>query len=215
MAVSAMASASPTSVPRGRCRVRVLVLDDEEIVHWGFRLLLANQPWAERCIPARDPGSALQLAWRFEPHVALIDTSTLDGSPAEFCRELTRTCPQAKILLLTHAEAVAPSTIRAVGASGFVSHSWAARDLLQAIRRASAGLTVAPCRPPARSNLSARQEEILQLIADGATNEEIAVRLYLSRDTVKQHTSALYRKLGARNRTHAVQTARRLGLIAV
>lgn len=215
MSVSAVAPACPNSGRSGRCRVRVLVLDDEEIVHWGFRLLLANQPWAERCIPARDAASALQLAWRFEPHVALIDTGTLDGSPAEFCRELAHACAQAKILLLTHAEAVAPSTIRAVGASGFVSHSWAARDLLQAIRRTSAGLAVAPCRPPAQSNLSPRQQEILQLIAGGATNSEIAVRLYLSRDTVKQHTSALYRKLGARNRTHAVQTARRQGLIAV
>ncbi len=214
MSVSAVAAPSPKSVPSGRCRVRVLLLDEEEIVHWGFRLLLANQPWAERCIPARDAASALQLAWRFEPHVALIDTGTLDGSPAGFCRELTRACAQAKILLLTHAEAVPASTIRALGASGFVSQRWAAQDLLQAIRRASVGLAVVPCRP-AQSNLSARQQEILQLIADGATNGEIAVRLYLSRDTVKQHTSALYRKLGARNRTHAVQTARRQGLIAV
>ncbi|MGE5617304.1 MAG: response regulator transcription factor [Candidatus Woesearchaeota archaeon] len=215
MTLSAVAPPSPSPAPPGRCRVRVLLLDDEEIVHWGFRLLLANQPWAERCIPARDAASALQLAWRFEPHVALIDTGTLEGSPAGFCRELTRACAQARILLLTHTDAVAPSTIRALGASGFVSRSWAARDLLQAIRRASVGLAVAPCRPPAQSSLSARQQEILQLIADGATNGEIAVRLYLSRDTVKQHTSALYRKLGARNRTHAVQTARRQGLIAV
>jgi two-component system response regulator DesR len=77
------------------------------------------------------------------------------------------------------------------------------------------GLTTQLCRPPAQSSLSARQNEILQLLADGATNGEIADRLYLSRDTVKQHASALYRKLGARNRTHAVQTARHQGLIAV
>jgi len=215
MSVSAVVSARTISEQPGRRGVRVLLLDDEEIVHWGFRLLLGNQPWAERCLPARDADSALELAQRFQPHVALVDTGALDREPAVFCRALTRICARTNVLLLTHADAVAPSTVRASGATGFVSRGWAAPDLLQAIRRASVGLASQPCRPPARSNLSARQHEILQLIADGATNGEIALRLYLSRDTVKQHTSALYRKLGARNRTHAVQTARRQGLIAV
>lgn len=215
MSVSAVVSTRTISEQPGRRGVRVLLLDDEEIVHWGFRLLLGNQPWAERCLPARDADSALELAQRFQPHVALVDTGALDREPAVFCRALMRICARTNVLLLTHADAVAPSTVRASGATGFVSRGWAAPDLLQAIHRASVGLTSQPCRPPARSNLSARQHEILQLIADGATNGEIALRLYLSRDTVKQHTSALYRKLGARNRTHAVQTARRQGLIAV
>ena len=214
MSVAAPMSAGPISEPPGRRGVRVLLVDDEEIVHWGFRLLLGNQPWAERCLPARDADSALELAGRFEPHVALVDAGALDREPAAFCRELRRICARTNILLLTHADAVAPSTVRASGATGFVSRSWAAGDLLQAIRRASVGLTTQPCRPAAQSTLSARQHEILQLIAEGATNGEIALRLYLSRDTVKQHTSALYRKLGARNRTHAVQTARHRGLIA-
>jgi len=213
MSISAVVSARAISEQSGRGGVRVLLLDDEEIVHWGFRLLLGNQPWAERCIPARDAPSALEVARRFEPHVALVDTGALDREPAVFCRDLTRICRRTNVLLLTHADAVAPSTVRASGAAGFVSRGWAAGDLLQAIRRASVGLTIQPCRPPTESILSARQHEILQLIADGATNGEIAIRLYLSRDTVKQHTSALYRKLGARNRTHAVQTARRQGLI--
>jgi DNA-binding NarL/FixJ family response regulator len=215
MSISAAVSARPVSDQPGRRGVRVLLLDDEEIVHWGFRLLLRNQPWAERCLPARDPASALELAGRFEPHVALVGTGALDGEPAAFCRDLTRLSPRTRILLLTHADAVAPSTVRASGAAGYVSRGWAAEDLLRAIRRASVGMTTQPWRPPAQSNLSARQQEILQLLADGATNGEIAIRLYLSRHTVKQHTSALYRKLGARNRTHAVQTARRQGLIAV
>jgi DNA-binding NarL/FixJ family response regulator len=215
MSVSAVVSAGAISEQSGRRGVRVLLLDDEEIVHWGFRLLLGNQEWAERCIPARDATSALELARRFEPHVALVDTGALDREPAAFCRDLARICRRTSVLLLTQAEALAPSTVRASGAAGFVSRGWAAGDLLQAIRRASVGLATQPCRPPAQSNLSARQHEILQLIADGATNGEIAIRLYLSRNTVKQHTSALYRKLGARNRTHAVQTARRQGLIAI
>ena len=215
MSVSAVVSARTISAAPCRKGVRVLLLDDEEIVHWGFRLLLGNEPWAERCLPARDADTALELARRFEPHVALVDTGALDREPAAFCRALTRVCARTNILLLTHADAIAPSTVRASGATGFVSRGWAADDLLQAIRRASVGLATQLCRPPAQSSLSARQNEILQLLADGATNGEIADRLYLSRDTVKQHASALYRKLGARNRTHAVQTARHQGLIAV
>jgi DNA-binding NarL/FixJ family response regulator len=215
MSISAAVSAPGFPEQSGRRGVRVLLLDEEEIVHWGFRLLLRNQPWAERCLPARDAASALELARRFQPHVALVNVGALDREPSAFCRELTRTCQRTSILLLTRAPAVAASTVRASGAAGFVSRGWAAGDLLQAIRRASVGLVTQPCRPTTQLKLTARQQEILQLIADGATNDEIAVRLYLSRHTVKQHTSALYRKLGARNRTHAVQTARRQGLIAM
>jgi DNA-binding NarL/FixJ family response regulator len=195
--------------------VRVLLLDDEEIVHLGFRLLLDNEPWAERCLTATDADGALELARRFEPDVALIDTGALDREPAVMCRALTRASSRTRVLLLTHAEAMAPSTVRAAGALGFVSRGWSASELLQAIHLASLGLSIEPHRERGAAALSARQHEILQLIAEGATNEEIALRLYLSRHTVKQHTSALYRKLGARNRTHAVQAARCRGLISV
>jgi DNA-binding NarL/FixJ family response regulator len=200
----------------GRRGVRVLLLDEEEIVQWGFRVLLGGQLWAERCIGARDPETALELASRFEPHVVLVATGAVRGDPSAFCRELARVCCRRPSVLLPAAPgALAASTVRACGAAGFVSRDWPATDLVQAIRRASQGLTIQSPRPAVSSHLSARQQEILQLIADGATNREIALRLYLSRDTVKQHTSALYRKLGARNRTHAVQTARRQGLIPV
>jgi DNA-binding NarL/FixJ family response regulator len=195
--------------------VRVLLLDDEEIVHLGFRLLLDNEPWAERCLAATDADGALELARRFEPDVALIDTGALDREPAVLCRALTRASARTRTLLLTHAEAIPPSTVRAAGALGFVSRGWSASDLLQAIHKASLGLSIEPRRERGAAALSARQQEILQLIAEGATNEEIALRLYLSPHTVKQHTSALYRKLGARNRTHAVQAARCRGLISV
>jgi DNA-binding NarL/FixJ family response regulator len=98
---------------------------------------------------------------------------------------------------------------------GYISRAWSARDLLRAIRMASTGMPPGSYRPASQSALSARQQEILQLIAAGETNAEIAKRLFLSRHTVKQHTSALYRKLDVKNRTHAVRAAQRMGLIAV
>lgn len=214
MSVLTAAPVQPIPDDEGKRGVRVLLVDHEEIVQWGFRLLLGHQAWAERCLPASDADTALDLARRFAPHVALIGTGTLQGEPAAFCRALADACRTTRVLLLTHADAVPASTVRASGATGFVSRTWPARDLLHAIRMASVGRTAPVHRPSAQSALSGRQQEILQLIADGATNSEIARRLYLSHHTVKQHTSALYRKLGARNRTHAVQTARRQGLLA-
>jgi DNA-binding NarL/FixJ family response regulator len=211
-----MATAEARALDRtqGTRRLRVLVIDDEELVQWGFRLLLAHQRWAERCLPARDANSALELARRFEPQVTLLDVDALDRAPTLFVRQLSAEVPRVSVLLLSHADAVPQSTVRAAGATGFVSRRWQAADMLRAIRLAGAGVPV-PVPRRATTSLSARQQEILGLIAGGATNSEIATRLYLSRHTVKQHTSALYRKLGVRNRIHAVRAAQRQGLIAV
>jgi DNA-binding NarL/FixJ family response regulator len=196
-------------------RVRVLVLDDEEIVYWGFRLLLAKQPWAERCLSARDGTTAIQLVESYAPHVALVDVGLADSDPDLF-RRLLSAAPQLRILLLTRADLLPAATVRACGAAGYASRTWVARELVRAIRMASLGLEV-NAAPPANQigQLSARQQEILALIAAGKTNPEIASRLFLSRHTVKQHTSALYRKLNVRNRTHAVEAARRMGLISI
>jgi DNA-binding NarL/FixJ family response regulator len=214
-AVALPIGSDPRSAELCGPRVRVVVIDDEDIVRCGFRLLLGTQAWAERCLSAPDVASGLELARRFEPHVALVDPGTLDRDPAAFARALGVACPRTRILILTHADAVSSSTLRASGAVGFVSRRWAAGDLLRTIRIATVSQTIPMQRAPnPTTTLSARQQEVLQLIAEGATNEEIAGRLYLSRHTVKQHTSALYRKLNARNRIHAVQTARRQGLLA-
>ncbi len=213
--MNATAEARAIDRAHGTRRLRVLVIEDEELVQWGFRLLLGHQPWAERCLPARDAEAALDLARRFEPHVALLNTGCLDREPAKFVRELTALVPRVNVLLLSHADAVPHSTVRAAGAAGFLSRRWHAPDMLRSIRLAGAGIAAPPPRPTTTTGLSARQQEILRLIAGGATNSEIATSLYLSRHTVKQHTSALYRKLGVRNRVHAVQAAQRKGLIAV
>jgi DNA-binding NarL/FixJ family response regulator len=197
-------------------RARVLIVDDEEIVHWGFRLLLGHQSWAERCIPALDADTALELTRRWEPHLAVVDTNAIDREPDVFAHALTAACQRTRMLLLTAGEAVSPSTVRAFGACGYVSRSWTARQMLATMRAASFGVTPDPPHRPADEKLlSARQQEILRLIADGATNTEIAARLFLSRHTVKQHITALYRKLDVKNRTHAVRTAQRRGLISV
>ena len=195
-------------------RLRVLVVDDHDVVHWGFRVLLGEQPWVERCLAARTGAEALELARSFEPHVALVDLFLARESGAELCASIRRTSPATRVLLISGAGRMSPAAARAAGASGFVSKDWEAHDVAQAVRMVGLGGTMFPPKSGQPAPLlSEREREVLDLIAAGSTNREIAQRLYLSPHTVKEHSSALYRKLGARNRVEAVQRAQRVGLL--
>ncbi len=194
--------------------LRVLVVDDHDVVHWGFRVLLSEQPWVAKCVAARTGAEALEIVATFKPHVALVDLFLADESGAELCEKLRRASPQTRVLLISGSGRMSPHAARAAGASGFVSKDLDAREVVAAVRRVGSGLTLFP--PKAEQPvglLTEREREVLNEIAAGATNREIAGRLYLSPHTVKEHTSAVYRKLGARNRAEAVQRAQRLGLL--
>ncbi len=196
-------------------RLRVLVIDDHDVVHWGFKLLLTEQPWVERCLTARGSDEALELTRRYEPHVALIDLFLGEQSGAELCETIRRESPATRVLLISGAGWISPQAAKAAGASGFVSKDWSADDVAMAVRMVGKGMTVfAPRAEAPSSPLSEREREVLALMSSGATNKEIAERLFLSPHTVKEHTSSVFRKLGARNRTEAVQRAERLGLTA-
>jgi DNA-binding NarL/FixJ family response regulator len=196
-------------------RLSVLVVDDHDVVHWGFRLLLTQQPWVERCLSARTGEEAMALCRRYEPDVALVDLFVGEESGPEICARLREEVPPPNVLLISGAGGISASAARAAGASGFISKDWPAADVARAVRVVGLGMTVfKPQEGPPAIPLSQREREVLDLLATGATNREIASSLYLSPHTVKEHTSALYRKLGARNRTEAVQRAQRQGLIA-
>jgi two-component system response regulator DesR len=196
-------------------KLRVLIVDDHDVVHWGFRLMLGNQPWVERCVSARTAAEAYALAARYNPHVALVDLFIGEESGPEICAQLRERSPEMNILLISGAGRISPGAAKAAGASGFIPKDWGAADIARAVRMVGLGMTVFQPQveidaPP----LSAREREVLDLIAGGATNREIAAALHLSPHTIKEHTSSLYRKLGARNRAEAVQRAQRLGLSA-
>ena len=198
----------------GDRRLRVLVVDDHDVVHWGFKLMLGEQPWVERFLSARSGDEAVELAARYEPHVALVDLFLGEESGAEVCERLRATSPVTRVLLISGAGRISPSAARAAGASGFVSKDWAAGDVARAVRMVGLGMTVfEPQREAAPGLLTEREKEVLDLVAQGATNPEIARQLFLSPHTVKEHTSSLYRKLKVRNRAEAVQRAQRMGLI--
>ena len=194
----------------------MLVVDDHEVVHWGFRLMLGEQPWVERCLSARNGEEAIALARRYEPHVALVDLFVGQESGAEICERL-------RFLVAEHERAADLgrradlAERRARGGRGRASSPRTGRRPTSPARCgwSGSGMTVfKPHEAPGGPPLTDREREVLDLVASGATNREIAERLFLSPHTVKEHTSSLYRKLGVRNRAEAVQKAQRLGLIA-
>jgi two-component system response regulator DesR len=195
--------------------MRVLVVDDHDVVHWGFRVLLGQQPWVERCLAARTGAEALELTRRWQPHVALVDLFLAGESGADVCAAIRVQSPTTRVLLISGAGRMSPAAAKAAGASGFVSKDLDATELARAVQQVGQGMTLFPPKADQPAPLlSEREREVLELIGAGSTNREIAQRLYLSPHTVKEHTSALYRKLGARNRAEAVQLAQRIGLLA-
>jgi DNA-binding NarL/FixJ family response regulator len=194
-------------------RLRVLVVDDHAVVQWGFKVLLGSQRWVERCIVASNPEEGLAAAKRHKPHVALVDLFLGERSGSELCEALRETSPDTRVLLISGVGWISPQAARTAGAHGFVSKDWSADEVAMAVRMVGKGMTVFGRREDApETPLSEREREVLGLIATGATNKEIAARLFLSPHTVKEHASALYRKLGVKNRAEATRRAERLGL---
>lgn len=193
--------------------LRVLVVDDHAVVQWGFKVLLGSQAWVERCVVASDPKQGLAAAKRHKPHVALVDLFLGERSGAELCEAIRKASPGTRVLLISGVGWISPQAATTAGASGFVSKDWSANEVASAVRMVGKGMTVfgrqeeAPATP-----LSKREREVLRLIASGSTNKEIAKRLFLSPHTVKEHASALYRKLGVKNRAEAARRAERLGI---
>jgi DNA-binding NarL/FixJ family response regulator len=196
-------------------RLRVLVVDDHDVVHWGFRLMLTQQSWVERCVSAHSGSEAVTMASRYRPHVALVDLFIGEESGAEICEQIRAAEPSTRVLLFSGAGEISPHAARAAGASGFAYKDWSAARIAAAVRAVGLGKAVFGRQDRQGAlGLTERERAVLVLMASGATNPEIAQELHLSKHTVKEHTSAVYRKLGVRNRTEAVQRGQRLGLLA-
>ena len=194
-------------------KLRVLVVDDHDVVQWGFRLLLEKQSWVERCLAASSGEEAVEICRRVRPEVALVDMLLGVESGAEVCEEIRKASPTTRVLLISGAGVISPNVARSAGASGFISKDWSAVDVVKAVRMVSLGTEVFADHAALDSPLSEREQEVLSLIATGSTNKEIASQLHLSPHTVKEHTSAIYRKLGVRNRAEATRQAQRLKIL--
>src|SRR4051794_29385004 len=149
-------------------RLRVLVADEQEIVHWGFRSLLTAQDWVERYIGAQTAGEALELVRAHEPHVALIDVMVGDDSGAGLCQRIRDLCPRTRVLLMARNGGITAQSARAAGAFGSVPKDWSAQDLASAARMVALGMTVfAPDREQAGTPLSGGEREGAPLFPRG------------------------------------------------
>ena len=199
-----------------RTRLTVLVVDDHDVVHWGFRLMLTQQAWVERCVSAHSGPKAVELAIRYRPHVALVDLFIGEESGAEVCERLRAAEPRdAGAAVLRRRRDLAPGRarrrrlgLRLQGLAGAADRERGAAG------RARQDGVRAP-RPPGVLGLS--RPRALGARADGrrARPTPRSPRRSISPSTRSRSTRArVYRKLGVRNRTEAVQRAQRLGLVS-
>jgi DNA-binding NarL/FixJ family response regulator len=206
--------------------IRVMVVDDHPVVRDGLRGMLAGQPDLELVGEAADGAEALALAARARPDVVLMDLRMpgLDGVGA--ITRLAAERPLVRVLVLTTYDTDA-DVVRAIeaGATGYLLKDAPREELFRGIRAAARGETVlAPTvatrlvsqlRAPAggRTALSRREIEVLELVARGATNRQVAAELFISEATVKTHLLHAFEKLGVSDRTAAVTVALERGLL--
>ena len=214
--------------------IRVVVADDQAIVRAGFRLLIDSEPDLTVVGEAANGAEAVAVASETAPDVVLMDIRmpVLDG--IEATRRITAAGPPPRVLILTtfDLDEYVFGALRA-GASGFLLKERPPEELLSAIRVIAAGEALLapnithkliehftrqpdPLRPPpkALAQLTAREREVLLLIANGLSNTEIAGRLSMSVPTAKTHVSRILAKLGARDRAQLVVLAYQGGLVA-
>lgn len=214
--VSSLSRPSPFADEPSSRRLRVLVVDDCELVQAGLRSLLAQEAWVEMCYSAGAAETALELTRRHRPHVVITELALGAESGLHLARRLRAASPHIRIVLMSSQGRVSASEATAYGAAGFIPKNIPAQGIVSAMRQVAFGGRVFPRREDesARVSLSPRERDVLRHLVSGLSNPEVAAELFLSRHTVKQHTSALYKKLGVRNRAQAASRARELGLVA-
>lgn len=203
--------------PDDRCQAqRVLVVDEHELVQAGLRALLVREPWVASCFGATSAEMAWEVARRHLPQLVLVSTSIGGHSGLELCGIFKERMPHVKVMLMSSEGRVSASLATAHGAVGFLYKQMPTARILAAVRRVAEGAREFPrgTETTAGVQLTKRERDVLQHLVAGLSNPEVAARLNLSRHTVKQHTSAVYRKLRVRNRAQAASRARELGLVA-
>ena len=212
-------------------KTHILIADDHPIVLRGLRMVLNAQPDLEVVAEAIDGEQAVESALSHDIHLAILDISMPRKTGLQAAREITHRKPDVRVLMLSmhDSEQYLFEAIRA-GASGYVLKSAVDRDLVEACRATMRGqpflypdgirallresLERARNGDAIRELLTPREEEILKLVAEAHTNEEISELLRISKKTVERHRANILEKLGMRDRVQLTRHAIRRGLIS-
>ena len=206
--------------------IRVFLLDDHEIVRTGLRSLFESTDDIE---VVGEAGTAAEAAARIpalRPDVAILDVRLPDGSGVEVCRDIRAQMPETACIMLTsYADDEALFASIMAGSSGYVLKQVGGNSLVDDVRRVAAGeslldpaltdrvlrrLREGPEEEPMLASLTHQERRILDLIAEGKTNRQIAEDMYLAEKTVKNYVSNLLTKLGMERRTQAASYATRI-----
>ncbi|MFD5538531.1 response regulator [Streptomyces sp. NPDC127079] len=207
--------------------ISLLIVDDHPVVRDGLRGMFESAPGFTVLGEASNGAEAVDLTTALDPDVVLMDLRMPGGGGVDAIRELTRRGARARVLVVTTYD-TDTDTLPAIeaGATGYLLKDAPREELFTAVRAAAQGRTVlspavasrlvsAVRAPGAPGNepLSAREREVLSLVARGTSNREIARELFISEATVKTHLTHLYTKLGVNDRAAAVATAYQRGIL--
>jgi two-component system, NarL family, response regulator DevR len=198
--------------------LRVLIVDDHELVRQGLRSLFRT---TDDIVVVGDAGTgaeAVRAAHDLTPDIVLLDIRLPDQSGIDICRDITAALPEVRCLMFTsHDDEQAVYAALMAGASGYLLKDSSGRSLIEAVRSVGAGRSLldpavtagfldrlrtgsAPT-PDSAESLNSREQQLLSLITEGLTNKQIAARLFLAEKTIKNYVSALLAKLGYQRRT--------------
>lgn len=216
MSLEVVATQSWAELPDECQPQRILIVDEHELAQAGLRAVLKEAPWVESCAVAGTADIALQVVRKLHPQLVLVSLSLGGRSAIELCQVISQQMPHIKIVLLSNEGRIPAALACSAGAVAALSKHMQMGAFVAVMKRVAEGARVFPKSVAVASSirLSKRENEVLQHLASGLSNPELAVLLNLSRHTVKQHTSTVYRKLGVRNRAEAAVRAQELGLIA-
>lgn len=211
-------------------KTRLMIVDDHEVVRMGLRAALEVEPDFAVVAEAANGVEAVEKARAHRPDIVLMDVR-MDGMDGiEACREVRSELPETKVLMLTSfAEEETVVAALLAGAAGYVLKNVARPRLLEALRSVARGESLLdskvtkavveklvagrPAQADDAGELTAREREVLVLIAEGATNKEIASKLVVSENTARNHVSHILSKLGFSRRSEAAAYAVKKGLV--
>ena len=204
-------------------KISIIAVDDHPVLREGLATMIGSQEDMVLLGEASTGKEAIQLFEVHRPHITLMDLRLPDMHGVDVIRSIREQHPHARIIVLTTylGDVQAVRALRA-GALGYLLKASLRRDLLDTIRAVSAGQCCVPPEVAAEiaqhamdDSLSAREIEVLKLVAAGCSNKVVAGRLVISEDTVKGHVHNILSKLDANDRTHAVTIALRRGFLEI